>query len=147
MGLGFVFVTMVSHEEAKQFLTILKRSKDLLEFFKANGANVVSAEVIFNDNPRQSVGYGFVSFNTKAEPDEGHEALSFFDGKIIMGLTACSDEFQFPFEFMGRAIRVAQSKRFLRAGTKKTIQSQERPSELVSVAEWANIIGLCGRMG
>ncbi|PHU19117.1 hypothetical protein BC332_10268 [Capsicum chinense] len=32
------------------------RSKDLLEFFKANGANVVSAEVIFNDNPRQSAG-------------------------------------------------------------------------------------------
>lgn len=39
---------------------------------------------------------------------------------------------------MGRAIRVAQSKRFLREETKKVIKSQELPSELISVAEWAN---------
>ncbi|PHT24903.1 hypothetical protein CQW23_35439 [Capsicum baccatum] len=88
---------MGSHEEAKTVLDNLEASKDILEFIKANGANVVSAEVIFNDNPGQSAGYGFVSFNAKAEPDEGHEALSFFDRKIIMGLAACSDEFQFPF--------------------------------------------------
>lgn len=36
---------------------------------------------------------------------------------------------------MGRAIRVAQSKRFLREETKKVIKSQELPSELISVAE------------
>ncbi|CAN4092409.1 unnamed protein product [Withania somnifera] len=157
---GLVFVTMGSHEEAKAVLENLEayelegrplrlawakpktkkpssplqskplpvhnlfvanlhfeaRSKDLLEFFKDNGANVVSAEVIFNDNPRRSAGYGFVSFNTKEEADA---ALSSFDGK----------------EFMGRAIRVAHSKRFLREATKKTIQSQELPSELISVAE------------
>ncbi|KAF3631001.1 putative myosin heavy chain-like isoform X1 [Capsicum annuum] len=157
---GLVFVTMGSHEEAKAVLENLEayelegrplrlawakpktkkpsspprskplpvhnlfvanlhfeaRSKDLLEFFKANGANVVSAEVIFNDNPRRSAGYGFVSFTTKAEADA---ALSSVNGK----------------EFMGRAIRVAHSKRFLRAETKKTIQPQEQPSELVSVAE------------
>ncbi|XP_010320189.2 28 kDa ribonucleoprotein, chloroplastic [Solanum lycopersicum] len=157
---GLVFVTMGSHEEAKAVLENLEayelegrplrlawakpktekpsspppskplpihnlfvanlhfeaRSNDLLEFFKANGANVVSAEVIFNDNPRRSAGYGFVSLNTKEEADA---ALSSFDGK----------------EFMGRAIRVAQSKRFLREETKKVIKSQELPSELISVAE------------
>ncbi|KAK3030184.1 hypothetical protein RJ639_039661, partial [Escallonia herrerae] len=41
------------------------RAKDLKEFFKAENANVVSAEIIFNENPRRSTGYGFVSFNTK----------------------------------------------------------------------------------
>lgn len=65
------------------------RSNDLLEFFRANGANVVSAEVIFHDNPRRSAGYGFVSLNTKEEADA---ALSSFDGKVILGLTVCSDE-------------------------------------------------------
>lgn len=68
------------------------RSNDLLEFFKANGANVVSAEVIFNDNPRRSAGYGFVSLNTKEEADA---ALSSFDGKVILGLAACCDEYKF----------------------------------------------------
>lgn len=157
---GLVFVTMGSHDEAKAVLENLEgyelegrplrlawarpkinkpsspppskpqpihnlfvanlhfkaRSNDLLEFFRANGANVVSAEVIFHDNPRRSAGYGFVSLNTKEEADA---ALSSFDGK----------------EFLGRPIRVAQSKRFLREGTKKAIQSQELPSELISVAE------------
>lgn len=157
---GLVFVTMGSYEEAKAVLENLEayelegrrlrlawakpktkkpssppqskllpihnlfvanlhfeaRSKDLMEFFKVNGANVVSAEVIFNDNPRRSAGYGFVSLNTKGEADV---ALSSFDGK----------------EFMGRPIRVAHSKRFLREETKKIIQSQELPSELISVAE------------
>ncbi|KAK4352368.1 hypothetical protein RND71_027886 [Anisodus tanguticus] len=157
---GLVFVTMGTHEEAKAVLENLEayelegrplrlawakpktkkpsspppskplpvhnlfianlhfeaRSKDLMDFFKDNGANVVSAEVIFNDNPRRSAGYGFVSLNTKEEADT---ALSSLDGK----------------EFMGRPIRVAHSKRFLREGTKKTIESQEQPSELISVAE------------
>ncbi|XP_009589536.1 28 kDa ribonucleoprotein, chloroplastic [Nicotiana tomentosiformis] len=158
---GLVFVTMGSHEEAKAVLENLEayelegrplrlawakpktvkpsspppskplpvhnvfvanlhfeaRSKDLMEFFKANGADVVSAEVIFNnDNPRRSAGYGFVSFNTKVEADA---ALSSFEGK----------------EFMGRPIRVAHSKRFLREETKKNLQAQELSSELISVGE------------
>lgn len=61
------------------FLPFQARSKDLKEFFNANNANVVSAEVIFRDNPRRSAGYGFVSFNTKAEADA---ALSAFQGKV-----------------------------------------------------------------
>lgn len=80
------------------------RAKDLKEFFNADNANVVSAEVIFHDDPpRRSAGYGFVSFNTKAEADA---ALAAFDEK----------------EFMGRTIRVARSKRFLRQETKAAIE-------------------------
>ncbi|KAI3460056.1 hypothetical protein Pfo_016719 [Paulownia fortunei] len=81
------------------------RPKDLKDFFNADNANVVSAEVIFQDNPRRSAGYGFVSFNTKAEAES---ALAAFQGK----------------EFMGRPIRVAHSKRFLRQETKAIIQSE-----------------------
>lgn len=56
------------------------RAKDLKEFFDANNGNVVSAEIIFLDNPRRSAGYGFVSFNTK---EEAETALSTFQGKVI----------------------------------------------------------------
>lgn len=56
------------------------RAKDLKEFFNANNGNVVSAEIIFQDNPRRSAGYGFVSFNTKQEAEA---ALSAFEGKVI----------------------------------------------------------------
>ncbi|XP_051118144.1 RNA-binding protein CP31B, chloroplastic [Andrographis paniculata] len=80
------------------------RAKDLKEFFNTNNGNVVSAEIIYNQN-RQSAGYGFVSFNTKAEADA---ALAAFPGK----------------EFMGRSLRVARSRRFLREETKSTIQSE-----------------------
>lgn len=80
------------------------RAKDLKEFFNANNGNVVSAEIIFHDNPRRSAGYGFVSFNTK---EEAETALVAFQGK----------------EFMGRPIRVARSKQFLRPQTKADIQS------------------------
>ncbi|XP_057773375.1 28 kDa ribonucleoprotein, chloroplastic [Salvia miltiorrhiza] len=86
------------------FLPFQARSKDLKEFFNAHNANAVSAEIIFRDNPRRSAGYGFVSFNTKAEADA---ALAAFQGK----------------EFMGRTLRVAPSKRFLRQETAATIQS------------------------
>lgn len=57
------------------------RAKDLKEFFNGENANVVSAEVIFHDNPRGSAGYGFVSFNTKNEADA---ALTSFNGKVIV---------------------------------------------------------------
>ncbi|XP_027148913.1 28 kDa ribonucleoprotein, chloroplastic [Coffea eugenioides] len=80
------------------------RAKDLKEFFNANNGNVVSAEIIFQDNPRRSAGYGFVSFNTK---EEAEAALVGFQGK----------------EFMGRPIRVARSRGFLRPQTKADVQS------------------------
>lgn len=81
------------------------RGKDLKEFFNANGGDAVSAEVIFQDKSRRSAGYGFVSFNTEAE---ALAALATFEGK----------------EFMGRPIRVARSRRFLRQETKATIESE-----------------------
>ncbi|KAL3514222.1 hypothetical protein ACH5RR_026939 [Cinchona calisaya] len=80
------------------------QAKDLKEFFNANNGNVVSADIIFQDNPRRSAGYGFVSFNTK---EEAEAALAAFQGK----------------EFMGRPIRVARSRRFLRPQTKTNIQT------------------------
>ncbi|KAG2712372.1 hypothetical protein I3760_04G122300 [Carya illinoinensis] len=46
------------------------RSKDLREFFSSEGGNVISAEVIFNENPRKSSGYGFVAFKSKKDADE-----------------------------------------------------------------------------
>lgn len=76
-------------------LSFAARAKDLKEFFQSAGSDVVSAEIIFNENPRKSSGYGFVSFKTKKEADE---ALTSFEGK----------------ELMGRPIRVARSKRFVK---------------------------------
>lgn len=63
------------------------RAKDLKEFFNAENANVVSAEIIFHENPRGSAGYGFVSFNTK---NEAEAALIAFNGKVIFVVTDCS---------------------------------------------------------
>ncbi|CAA0840752.1 RNA-binding (RRM/RBD/RNP motifs) family protein [Striga hermonthica] len=80
-------------------------SQELKDFFNANNANVVFAEIIYHDNPRRPAGYGFVSFNSKADADA---ALNAFQGK----------------EFMGRPIRVARSKRFLRQGTKNAFESE-----------------------
>lgn len=60
------------------------RAKDLKDFFNGDNGNVVSAEVIFSqDNPRRSMGYGFVSFNTKAEAEA---ALAAFEGKVIIDM-------------------------------------------------------------
>ncbi|XP_059631291.1 28 kDa ribonucleoprotein, chloroplastic [Cornus florida] len=86
------------------------RAKDLKEFFNTENANVVSAEIIFHDNPRRSAGYGFVSFNSKKEAEA---ALLAFQGKT----------------FMERSIRVAPSKRFLRQGTKLNIQPEITSTE------------------
>ncbi|XP_076902548.1 28 kDa ribonucleoprotein, chloroplastic-like [Bidens hawaiensis] len=91
-------------------LSFRARSKDLLEFFNAENSNAVSAEIIFNQNPRGSLGYGFVSFNTKQEAEA---ALSAFQGKV----------------FMGRAIRVSPSKRFLRQSTKKVLESKDESTK------------------
>ncbi|KAL8215553.1 hypothetical protein R6Q57_022390 [Mikania cordata] len=92
------------------------RSKDLVDFFNAENSNAVSAEIIFNQNPRASAGYGFVSFNTKQEAEA---ALSAFQGKM----------------FMGRRIRVAPSKKFLRQSTKKVLESNDESSKSESNEE------------
>lgn len=84
------------------------RSKDLKEFFLSENPNVVSAEIIF-DESRRSAGYGFVSFMTEAE---ANAALTAFQGKM----------------FMGRSLRVAKSKKFLRPGTRTAIQSENATS-------------------
>uniref|UniRef100_A0A803MEC6 RRM domain-containing protein n=2 Tax=Chenopodium quinoa TaxID=63459 RepID=A0A803MEC6_CHEQI len=76
-------------------LSYLTRSRDLKEFFQSGGSEVVKAEVVFNENPRKSSGYGFVSFKTKKEADD---ALIAFDGK----------------ELMERPIRLARSNRFVK---------------------------------
>lgn len=85
------------------------RAKDLMEFFNSENANVVSAEVIFRENPRGSAGYGFISFNTKEEADA---VLSSFQGKM----------------FMRRPIRIALSKKFLRQETKATMEQESTSS-------------------
>jgi polyadenylate-binding protein len=86
------------------------RANDLKEFFNSENANVVSAEIIFNDNPRASAGYGFVSFTSKRDAEK---ALAAFQGKV----------------FMGRTIRVAESRKFLRQETKSQIQPKKSSSE------------------
>ncbi|GMH18751.1 hypothetical protein Nepgr_020592 [Nepenthes gracilis] len=63
-------------------LSFEARAKDLIEFFRTGGSEVVSAEVIFHDNPRRSSGYGFVSFATKKEAEA---ALSSYQGKVMLG--------------------------------------------------------------
>ncbi|GMH02245.1 hypothetical protein Nepgr_004084 [Nepenthes gracilis] len=76
-------------------LSFEARAKDPREFFRTGGSEVVSAEVIFHNNPRRLFGYGFVSFATKKEAEA---SLSSYQGK----------------EFMLRAIRVARSQRFVK---------------------------------
>lgn len=41
------------------------KAKDLEEFFNNEGTDVVSAEIVYQDNPRRPSGYGFVAFKTK----------------------------------------------------------------------------------
>ncbi|XWS21459.1 hypothetical protein CRYUN_Cryun30bG0056600 [Craigia yunnanensis] len=93
------------------------RAKHLKEFFSSEGANVVSAEVIFHDNPRKSSGYGFVSFKSKKEADA---AMSAFQGKM----------------FMGRPIRVARSRQFVKV--QDSSQSDDKSTELNSDLEQAD---------
>ncbi|KAK8649100.1 hypothetical protein V6N13_129836 [Hibiscus sabdariffa] len=87
------------------------RAKHLKELFSSEGANVVSAEVIFHDNPRKSSGYGFVSFKSKKEADA---ALSAFQGKM----------------FMGRPIRVQRSRQFVKVQSDDSTQSDDKSAEL-----------------
>ncbi|KAJ7958966.1 28 kDa ribonucleoprotein, chloroplastic-like [Quillaja saponaria] len=98
-------------------LSFEARSKHLREFFDSGSGNVVSAEVIFHQAPRRSLGYGFVSFKSKKEAEA---ALSEFQGKI----------------FMGRPIRVARSRQFVKQPKEESPQSEDTTDELSSdVAE------------
>ncbi|KAG6608265.1 RNA-binding protein CP33, chloroplastic, partial [Cucurbita argyrosperma subsp. sororia] len=82
-------------------LSFEARAKDLREFFDSGSGNLVSAQIIFHENPRRSSGYGFVAFKTKRDAEA---ALSEFQGKI----------------FMGRALRVARSKQFVKLPEEKS---------------------------
>ncbi|XP_058786337.1 28 kDa ribonucleoprotein, chloroplastic-like [Vicia villosa] len=95
-----LFVSNLSYET---------RSKDLKEFFDSGASGVVSAEVIFRENPRTPSGYGFVSFKTKKE---ANDALSEFQGKKLKG----------------RPIRVAPSKRFIQLAEESAV-SEDTSSE------------------
>ncbi|CAN8308068.1 unnamed protein product [Cochlearia groenlandica] len=86
------------------------RAKHLKEFFDADTGNVVSTEVIFHENPRRSSGYGFVSFKTKKMADA---AMVDFQGK----------------DFMGRPIRLARSKQFVKLQAKEGLQPPEEEVE------------------
>ncbi|GAV83249.1 RRM_1 domain-containing protein/RRM_6 domain-containing protein [Cephalotus follicularis] len=94
-------------------LSFEARDKDLKEFFKSNGTDIVSAEIIYHDNPRRSSGYGFVSFKTKKEAEA---ALSGFQGKI----------------FRGRPLRVARSRQFVKLPTTEGFQSKGTVADLNS---------------
>ncbi|GMN35235.1 hypothetical protein TIFTF001_005165 [Ficus carica] len=86
------------------------RAKDLKEFFTSEGHSVVSAEVIFHENPRRSLGYGFVSFRSKKEAEA---ALLGVQGKV----------------FMGRSIRVARSKQFVKQPADESAKSENTSTE------------------
>ncbi|KAF2291594.1 hypothetical protein GH714_025971 [Hevea brasiliensis] len=92
------------------------KAKDLKEFFNAEGTDVVSAEIVYHDNPRRPSGYGFVAFKTKKEADA---ALSAFPGKM----------------FMGRSIRVSRSRQFVRQQRNEGLQSDDTSTELNSGVE------------
>ncbi|XP_010436014.1 PREDICTED: RNA-binding protein CP33, chloroplastic-like [Camelina sativa] len=92
------------------------RAKHLKEFFDADTGNVVSTEVIFHENPRRSSGYGFVSFKTKKQAEA---AIIEFQGK----------------DFMGRPIRLARSKQFVKLQAKEGLQPPEEEEEPSSQSE------------
>ncbi|CAL1390287.1 unnamed protein product [Linum trigynum] len=98
------------------------KEKDVKEFFIAGGANVATAEIIYNVNPRKSSGYGFVSFKTKKEAEE---ALSAFQEK----------------ELLGRPIRVARSKQFVRPPRTKAPPTS-RTTEINDTEEEAAVTGV-----
>jgi RNA recognition motif-containing protein len=70
------------------------RTKDLRELFDSGTSKVVSADVVFHENPRRPAGrYGFVSFKSKKEADA---ALSEFQGKVTRSFL---HQFIYLFEF------------------------------------------------
>ncbi|CAK9325579.1 unnamed protein product [Citrullus colocynthis] len=91
------------------------RAKDLREFFDSGSGNVVSAQIIFHENPRRSSGYGFVAFKTKKDAEA---AISEFQGKM----------------FMGRALRIARSKQFVKLPSEEKSQSEDTSTDGVELA-------------
>ncbi|KAG6591682.1 28 kDa ribonucleoprotein, chloroplastic-like [Cucurbita moschata] len=94
------------------------RAKDLREFFDSGSGNVVSAQIIFHENPRRSSGYGFVAFKTKKDAEA---AISEFQGK----------------NFMGRSLRVARSKQFVKLPSEEKSQSEDTSTDGVELASAA----------
>ncbi|CAN0877309.1 31 kDa ribonucleoprotein, chloroplastic, partial [Linum grandiflorum] len=92
------------------------KEKDLKELFMAGGSNVVYTEIIYHANPRKSSGYGFVAFKTKKEAEA---ALSAFQDK----------------ELMGRPLRVARSKQFVRPPRSQVSVADAATETDTSVAE------------
>lgn len=86
------------------------RAKNLNEFFSSEYKGVVSASIIFQGTPRKSCGYGFVSFNSR---EEAEHALAEFQGK----------------EFMGRAIRLARGRPFVRQPVEAQPEDKSSSSE------------------
>ncbi|XP_008219352.1 PREDICTED: 28 kDa ribonucleoprotein, chloroplastic [Prunus mume] len=95
------------------------RSKDLKELFNSEDCSVVTAEVVFQGNPRRSAGYGFVGFKSKKEAEA---ALSAFHGKLLMG----------------RRIRVARGKQFVKVPKEESSQLGDESTELNSTVEQVN---------
>ncbi|PKA50031.1 28 kDa ribonucleoprotein, chloroplastic [Apostasia shenzhenica] len=62
-------------------LSYRARSRDLRELFSSTG-KLLSADVIFQSNPRKSTGYGFLSFATK---EDAEAAIAAHNGKVLMG--------------------------------------------------------------
>ncbi|KAG2675771.1 hypothetical protein I3760_12G021400 [Carya illinoinensis] len=93
-------------------------SKDLREFFSSEGGNVISTEVIFNENPRKSSGYGFVAFKSKKDADE---ALLAFQRKVIW-----------------LPLWVAWSKQFVKLRVEENVKFEETSIASTSSAEQAD---------
>ncbi|WCJ24783.1 RNA-binding (RRM/RBD/RNP motifs) family protein [Euphorbia peplus] len=89
------------------------KAEDIEAFFDAQGAKVLSAQVVYNDNSTRPTGYGFVAFKTKKEAED---ALSTFAGK----------------ELMGRPLRIERSRQFVRESRKEIVQADDSSTQLDS---------------
>ncbi|KAK1263437.1 hypothetical protein QJS04_geneDACA011924 [Acorus gramineus] len=58
------------------------RSRNLKELFSKANKDLLSAEVVFQSNPRRSAGYGFVTYSSMEEVEA---AIATFDGQKLMG--------------------------------------------------------------
>ncbi|KAM1023213.1 hypothetical protein TB2_044001 [Malus domestica] len=97
------------------------RSKDLKVLFKSEDYNVVTTEIVFQNNLRRSAGYGFVGFKTKAKAEA---ALSASHGKLLMG----------------RRIRVARGKQFVKVPKTESSKLGDKCTELNSSVEEVNTV-------
>ncbi|TQE12698.1 hypothetical protein C1H46_001718 [Malus baccata] len=99
------------------------RSKDLKELFDSEDYNVVTAEIVFQNNLRRST-YGFVGFKTKTEAEA---ALSASHRKLLMG----------------RRIRVACGKQFVKVPKTESLELGDKSTELNSSVEEVNTVVKC----